>query len=49
MAERINDFELEEFKKLVHQWLAFDDELKELKKTEKQINEAKKYILKRKI
>jgi len=44
MAEQINDFELEEFKKLVHQWLSYDDDLKQLKKAEKEINDAKKAL-----
>ncbi len=44
MTEQINDFELEEFKKLVHQWLSYDDDLKQLKKAEKEINDAKKAL-----
>ena len=44
MAEQINDFELEEFKKLVTQWISYDDDLKQLKKAEKEINEAKKAL-----
>lgn len=44
MAEQLNDFEIEEFKKLVHQWLSYDDDLKQLKKAEKDINDAKKAL-----
>ncbi len=44
MTTQINDFELDEFKKLVHQWLSYDDDLKRLKKAEKEINEAKKAL-----
>lgn len=44
MAEQLNDFELEEFKKLVHQWISYDDDLKNLKKAEKEINDAKKAL-----
>jgi len=44
MAEQLNDYELDEFKKLVHQWLSYDDDLKQLKKAEKEILEAKKAL-----
>jgi len=44
MVEQLNDFEIDEFKKLVTQWIAYDDDLKQLKKAEKDINDAKKTL-----
>jgi hypothetical protein len=36
--------EIEEFKKLVHKWLEFDDNIKKLKDAEKKLNESKKEL-----
>ncbi len=44
MTNQLTEFEIEEFKKLVHQWLSYDDDIRQLKKTEKEITEAKKQL-----
>lgn len=44
MSAQLNDFELEEFKKLVQQWISYDDDIRKLKEAEKKINEAKKAL-----
>ena len=35
---------IEEFKKLVQQWISYDDDIRKLKEAEKKINEAKKAL-----
>jgi len=42
---QLPEFEVEEFKKLVHKWLKIDDNIRELKKAEKELNEQKKSYL----
>ena len=41
---QLPEFEVEEFKKLVHKWLTIDDNIRELKKVEKELNEQRKQI-----
>jgi len=41
---QLPDYEVEEFKKLVHKWLSIDDDIRQLKKAEKELNEAKKAL-----
>jgi hypothetical protein len=41
---QLPEFEVDEFKKLVHKWLTIDDNIRELKKAEKELNEQKKAI-----
>jgi len=41
---QLPEFEVEEFKKLVHKWLTIDDNIRELKKVEKELNEQRKSI-----
>jgi len=41
---QLPDFEVEEFKKLVHKWLIIDDNIRQLKKAEKDLNDEKKNL-----
>ena len=41
---QLPDFEVEEFKKLVHKWLTIDDNIRQLKKAEKDLNDEKKNL-----
>ena len=41
---QLPEFEVEEFKKLVHKWLTIDDNIRGLKKAEKELNEQRKQI-----
>lgn len=41
---QLPEHEVEEFKKLVHKWLSIDDDIRQLKKAEKELNEAKKVL-----
>jgi len=44
MTAQLNEFEVEEFKKLVHKWISIDDDIRKLKKAEKDLLEEKKNI-----
>jgi len=39
---QLDDFEIQEFKKLVQKWLSIDDDIRKLKEAEKNLNKAKK-------
>jgi len=41
---QLNEYEVEEFKKLVHKWLSIDDDIRKLKKAEKELNDSKKNL-----
>jgi len=41
---QLPEHEVEEFKKLVHKWLSIDDDIRQLKKAERELNEAKKML-----
>lgn len=41
---QFDDFEVQEFKKVVQQWLSLDDDIRKLKQAEKEINDAKKAL-----
>jgi hypothetical protein len=41
---QLPEYEVEEFKALVHKWLSIDDDIRRLKKAEKDLNEAKKAL-----
>ena len=41
---QLPEFEVEEFKKLVHKWLTIDDNIRQLKKAEKDLNDEKKNL-----